>query len=127
MIIIWIVLIILCVVFYFLYANGYFVVQQKKALVYIGSNKGKSAKFTSCDGYIKRVVKFKGNRTYTFDFSCELSEGKMHVELVDDKNNKLLSLNDKHKQQCINVKESSKYYLIYKFESATGHYSLEWK
>lgn len=70
-------------VFIFLYSQGYMVSKSISAVVFIGSTKGNSAKFSSCSGYMKRVIKFKEDGTYTFVLDAELSKGDMSVELID--------------------------------------------
>ena len=71
------------VLIYLLYVGGYLVINSKSAVMYIGSRRGKRAQFSGCNGYIKRVVKFKENREYHFVLSTELSKGEVSVELWD--------------------------------------------
>ena len=47
---------------YLLYINGYMVVASKRALMFLSSKRGRKAMFSSCTGYIKRVIKFKNSK-----------------------------------------------------------------
>lgn len=58
--------IILVGIFVFLYNQGYMVINSKSAVSFIGSARGNSAKFTSCSGCIKRIVRFKADGTLPY-------------------------------------------------------------
>nr|MDE7297452.1 hypothetical protein [Lachnospiraceae bacterium] len=66
-----------CAAFYLLYINGWMIINAKRAVMYIGSRRGNQATFSSCTGYIKRVVRFRESRTYHFTFEPELSAGEV--------------------------------------------------
>lgn len=111
-------------VFIFLYSQGYMVSKSISAVVFIGSTKGNSAKFSSCSGYMKRVIKFKEDGTYTFVLDAELSKGDMSVELIDSTKQKIMQLNCFNRSASITVEKKKKYYLVINFRSATGRYAL---
>lgn len=111
-------------VFIFLYNQGYMVSKAISAVVFISSAKGSSAKFTSCSGYLKRVVKFKADSTYTFILDAELSKGDLSVELLDSTKQKIMQLNCSNRSDSITVEKTKKYYLVINFKSATGRYTL---
>lgn len=121
-----IIIICVCVFFYLLYINGCMIVNAKSAIVYIGS--GNKAEFISCTGYTKRVIRFKKNKIYHFSFFPELSNGEVIVELLDFKKRQIMCLDNhiKSADLCINARK--RYYLIFRFKSATGKYILncEW-
>lgn len=116
--------IILVGIFIFLYNQGYMVFKSTSAVTFIGSMKGNSARFTSCSGYMKRIIKFKTDGTYTFLLDAELSKGDMSVELLDSAKQKIMLLNCANQSASITVKKKKKYYLVINFKSATGRYSL---
>lgn len=111
-------------VFIFLYNQGYMVAKSISAVTFIGSAKGNGATFTSCNGYMKRVVKFKTDGTYTFVLDAELSKGDITVELLDSAKQKIMQLNCSNQSETITVVKKMKYYLVINFKSATGRYTL---
>lgn len=116
--------IILTGIFYFLYNMGYMVINSKSAVSYVGSMKGTGATFTSCSGYIKRIVRFKEDKTYTFVLNAELTKGDMSVELLDSAKQKIMCLTQSDPYAVIDVVKNKRYYLVVNFKSATGRYSL---
>lgn len=122
-------IIILCLIgilSYFLYINGYMVVASKCAFMFLGSKRGKKAMFSSCTGYIKRVVKFKESKIYHVDFNVELEKGEVTLELLDKKKQLIVSLNGNESSK-IEVESGERYYMILRFKSATGSYEVSWE
>ena len=111
-------------IFMFLYSQGYMVFKSISAVTFVGSTKGNSASFSSCSGYMKRVIKFKEDGTYTFVLDAELSKGDMSIELIDSTKLKIMQLNCSNRSASITVEKMKKYYLIINFRSATGRYAL---
>lgn len=121
-------IIILCLIgilSYFLYINGYMVVSSKRSFMFLGSKRGKKAMFSSCTGYIKRVVKFKESKLYHVDFRLELEKGEVMLELLDARKQVILSLNGSEGAK-IEVESGERYYMILRFKSATGSYEVSW-
>lgn len=110
--------------FVFLYNQGYMIVKSTSAASFIGSAKGNSARFSSCSGYIKRIVRFKDDGTYTFILDADLSKGDMSVELLDSAKQKIMQLNCANHSASIAVEKRKKYYLVINFKSASGRYAL---
>ena len=111
-------------VFIFLYNQGYLISKSIRAVTFVGSAKGNRAKFSSCSGYIKRVIKFKEDGRYTFVLDAELSKGDMSVELMDSSKQKIMQLNPINRRASVPVEKQKKYYLVIHFKSATGRYAL---
>lgn len=116
--------ILLSSVFVFLYSRGYMVVKSYSALTFVGSSKGTGATFTSCNGYLKRIIRFKESGTYHFFLDAELSKGDMSVEFLDSGNQNIVKLDLLNNSASITVESKKKYYLVVNFKSATGRYSL---
>ena len=116
--------IVLTSVFIFLYNMGYMVINSKSAVSYVGSTKGTGATFTSCNGYIKRIIRFQEDKTCTFLLHAELTKGDMSVELLDSAKHKIMCLTRSAPSAVIDVVKNKKYYLVINFKSATGRYSL---
>lgn len=111
---------------YFLYINGYMVVASKRALMFFGSKRGKKAVFSSCTGYIKRVVRFKESKLYHVDFRLELEKGEVMLELLDAKKQLVLALSGSAISE-IEVESGQKYYMVIRFKSASGSYEISWE
>lgn len=111
---------------YLLYINGYMVISSKRAFMFLGSERGKKAMFSSCTGYVKRVVKFKESKVYNIDFKLELEKGEVALELLDEKKQIILSLNVNDTSE-IEVESRKRYYMILRFKSATGNYEVTWE
>lgn len=114
------------ILFYYLYINGFLVIQSKRAIVYVGSLRGNRAKFVSCTGYTKRIIRFEESKTYRMVLNSELSKGKLSVTILDSEKNPLFSLDKDIQNGVIYAEKGKKYYLIMRFKSATGNYILEW-
>ena len=116
----------LLAVYYLLYINGYMIINAKKATLFLGKDRGKYARFASCSGYMKRVIRFKESREYEFSFETELEKGEVSVELWKGNKDKILSLTDRG-TQTVSVESKERYYLVLRFVSATGNYHVDWK
>ncbi|MBE6951259.1 MAG: hypothetical protein E7451_07985 [Ruminococcaceae bacterium] len=114
----------LAAIFLFLYDRGYMVINAKSAASFIGSPKGTGASFTSCNGYTKRIVRFQADGTYTFILNADLSKGSISVELQNAEKQRVMLLNCTNTSASVTIEKKEKYYLITKFKSATGRYSL---
>ena len=111
-------------VFIFLYNQGYMISKSIRAVTFVGSAKGNRAKFSSCSGHIKRVIKFREDGKYTFVLDAELSKGDMSVELMDSSRQTIMLLDRLNRSASVPVKKQKKYCLVIRFNSATGRYAL---
>lgn len=118
------------IVFYILYINGYMIINAKRAVMFMGSMRGKNnsckAIFSSCDGYIKRVIRFRKSQIYNAIFDCEMTDGTMTVELLDSTRQSILTLDDTRKSGQVFLNKNERYYLVFQFHSASGQYRLKW-
>ncbi len=117
------------ILFYVLYIYGYMVISAKRAMKFIGSIRGYDsckATFTSCDGYMKRVMRFEENKTYCFKLRTELTKGEVSVEILDSNKQKILELNSVHQSERIDVYKGERYYMVFRFQMASGKYELKW-
>lgn len=113
-----------------LYINGYGVISNKRAVMYVGSIRGKTsckAMFTSCSGTIKRVMKFKESKIFRFHLISNLSKGSLTVEILDAGKRPLCTLSEKNPIADIKINAKGRYYLVFTFQSATGDYILNWE
>lgn len=121
-----ILLLIIGMVFYLLYINGVLTIQSKRALLYIGSLKGDKARFSSCTGHTKRVVKFKDSKIYKIVFEPDLTGGSVSIEILDRTKRLILCLDNNNRNGSIHTAKGQRYYLVVNFRSATGSYKLNW-
>ena len=82
--------------------------------------------FSSCTGYIKRVIKFKESKVYPVDFKLELEKGEVSLEILDAKKQSVLTLNDSQISE-IEVVGGQRYYMVLRFRSASGSYEVTWE
>ena len=111
---------------YLLYSNGFLVMSSKRALMYVGTRRGKSAKFSSCSGYTKRVIKVQETKPYRFTFDCNLTAGTVRIEIVDASKNTILTLDESHPAATVDLEKGKRYHLICRFNGASGDYVLDW-
>lgn len=121
-----ILLFIIGILFYLLYINGFLVIQSKRAIVYVGSLRGNRAKFVSCSGCTKRIIRFEESKVYRIVLNTELSAGMLSVEILDSEKKPLFSSNKDIQNGVIYAEKGKRYYLVVRFKSATGNYTLKW-
>ena len=127
-----IIIIFIClgILFYILYMQGLMVINSKRAVMFMGSIRGRSkckAKFTMCSGSMKRVIRFKENRTYSFSLNSKLTNGEMAVKILNSSKQPVITLNSNHSKAQLDADKKQRYYLVFMFESATGSYELSWE
>ena len=85
-----------------------------------------NAVFTRCNGYMRRVVRLQGGKTYRFDMGGKISHGQLNTILWDPKcRTRLLELQS-GEQKEIKIEETARYRLELRFESASGNFTLSW-
>ncbi len=112
---------------YILYMNGFIPITVKSSVMFIGGLSGKKARFTSCNGYMKRIVKLKAGRKYRFTLNSKLVNGSMTAELIGHNKQRVLLLNEFISQENLSVNKTGRYTLILRFNSASGEYLLDWE
>ena len=113
-------------VFYLLYSSGSLAMASKRAVMYVGSKRGKAAKFSSCSGYTKRIIKVQETKQYRFSLDCNLTAGTILVEVLDMSKKPILSLDETHRCAAVDMEKGKRYDLIVRFKSASGDYVLDW-
>jgi len=109
---------------YLLYISGCGAISTKRAVMFIGSRRG--ARFASCSGRIRRVLRFREAGVRTFVLDMELTGGDMHIELQDMDRQVILRLDGEKPSGQAEFKARARYYLAVYFESATGSYKIDW-
>ena len=85
-----------------------------------------NAAFTRCSGYMRRVVRLQGGRTYHFDMGGKISHGQLTAVLWDPKcRTRLLELHPGEDGK-LRIEQTARYRLELRFESASGNFTLTW-
>ena len=124
------IVLLLPVIYYVLYINGYMVVGSKSARVFVGKNRGTNAywsQFADCNGTLKRVARFRNSKEYKFHLDAGLADGTISVELLDKEKNVIMKLTPENPDASFVVDKKQRYYMVYKFEHATGSYEMTWE
>lgn len=116
--------IIVGIVVCFLYRYGFMTIQMKRAVLYIGLPNG--ARFSSCTGFAKRVLRLKSGKTYRITFEPALTDGDISAEIYDASKQTAVRLNSEISEGCIHAEKGKRYYLVIRFQSATGSYTFRY-
>lgn len=108
---------------YILYSNGFMFFESKTALTFRGIQKKGcfGAKFKSCNGVTKKVIKLKEERQFTY--TSDISKGNIYVTVTARGKSGEYSFDDVTSHHII---PSGKYTITTRFDSATGSYRLNW-
>ena len=107
-----------------LYRYGFMAIQIKRAVLYIGIPNG--ARFSSCTGFVKRILRLKSGKTYRITFEPDLTDGDISAEIYDVSKQTAVRLNSEVREGCIHAEKGKRYYLMIRFRSATGSYVLRY-
>ena len=118
------------VLLYVLYDRGYLPVKSMSAIHFIGNmgtgtNKA-SAAFGSATGQIRRVLRFKESKPYEFTFKGKISKGTVEACVLESNKIPELVLNDECPSGTIHAVKGQRYYLVIRFQNASGEYTLTW-
>lgn len=118
---------------YILYRSGFAVMNRKYALLYteyprMGKRRSCiEARFLSCSGVTKRVIRLPRSRRYQFVFSSNTTKGSVCVEIYGTQNALMATLNNEQPCLIISTEEKTGYRVVTKFKDADGEYRLIWK
>ncbi len=117
---------------YVLYQNGFLVINAKSAQLYMESPRlGKKknclqAKFSACNGVIKRVIRLPQGEKYRFAFSTNLTRGRVCIEIYGSKKEGIVTLSPEQPSALVSMGTRATYSVAVKFTKATGEYKLVW-
>ncbi len=115
---------------YILYINGFGFFSYKSALMFIQYYSRRkqqiTSRFKSCNGYTKKVIKFKESKYYTFDLNSNIEMGHFTTCLMN-KDEEILSLDQYSTPKDIFIDKNIKYTICFKFKGATGKFTLKWE
>mgnify|MGYP006976895409 CR=1 FL=1 len=124
----WPVVVVLGVVIYLLYRQGFMVTKRLAAIlfVYRPGRKKERVRLDTCTGWVRHAGRFQKGRTYDLTLQCQLSKGSANVLLLNKKEQALLKLDGQSPCGRVKLEEDSRYYLRWEFQSATGQCELHW-
>ena len=117
---------------YFLYLNGFLVINAKTALLYIGSPRFgmrrnfTKAKFSSCSGDVKRVICLRKAGRYSFTFLSSTTKGTVFVEIQGRERNVNATLDRNNPRAVIETDQMKRYRVATRFVLADGECMLFW-
>ena len=117
---------------YFLYLNGFLVINAKTALLYIGSPRVgmrrnfTKAKFSSCSGVVKRVICLRKAGRYSFTFLSSTTKGTVFVEIQGRERNVIATLDRNNPRAVIETDQMKRYRVATRFVLADGECMLFW-
>lgn len=126
-----IILVGLGVLFYILYDRGYMPVKSMSVIHFVGNmgagtNKA-SAAFGSATGQIRRVLRFKESKPYEFTFKGKISKGTVQAYVLESNKIPELVLDSECPSGIVHAVKGQRYYLVIRFQNASGEYTLSWK
>ena len=120
----------LILVFYLLYINGLLVFSAKTAVVFAGyvrRNGNAQLRFASCNGQIKRVIRFRDPGIYHFIYRSAVSDGTITVKVLDAEKREIISCTGMNYETKLEAERKKRYYLVFLFRNATGNCSVMWR
>jgi len=118
----------MCVV---LYKQGYFIWGSKRAVMFSGSmlvfgNKT-SARMNRGTVILKKVMKYKYNGKCMLKLDCELRNGSIIVEVIDENKDKMVHLDVNNLSGSFPVRKNKNYYLVIQTFKMDGRYTVSWE
>ena len=112
----------------FLYFNGFIETTCKAALVFFHERTADSEKFhiNRCTGTLKRIMKFKEEGTYEFTLDYSLASGSAEAVILDRQKVEIARLDGDCSHTAFFVNKGERYYLKWRFSSASGECELKW-
>ena len=116
-----------CVV---LYKQGYFIWGSKRAVMFAGSmlvlGDKTSARMSRGTVLLKKVMKFRYNGKCTLKLDCELRNGDILVEVIDENKDKMVHLDVHNLSGSFPVRKDKNYYLVIQTFKMDGRYTVSW-
>jgi len=95
--------------------------------VFLPGKAGDKVKLDACTGWVRHMGRFYENRIYAFALDVHLTKGQAEVLLLDQNKQLLLKLDWQNPTRSIHLDgQTSRYYLQWKFQHASGKCELRW-
>lgn len=109
--------------FYIIYSVGWIPVRFVRARMYLAHGQG--ASFTACTGSIRRVLRFRESRSYSFHLDGRVQQGSVTVRILSS-GQPLLTLDAGSPDGVLTAQKGKRYTLQITFRNASGDYHLDW-
>ena len=86
-----------------------------------------SAAFGSATGQIRRVLRFKESKPYEFTFKGKITKGTVQAYVLESNKIPDLVLDNDCPSGIVHAEKGQRYYLVIRFQNASGEYTLSWK
>lgn len=112
---------------FLLFELGWLPVSIKRSSTFVGSmGRRCEASFTSTTGKLFRVLRFRESRSYSFCLTARVQQGEMAVQILDRQRIPVLTLTPASPNGVFAARAGEKYYLVIRFQNASGSYQLDW-
>ena len=111
----------------YLFESGILVKSSKTAVMFIGTDRAKKARYKSCTGQVTRILKVKETKLYEFSLYLEQEKGTVEVVLCDWTDHPLMILDIKNTHEVIMLDSAARYKLVFWYRNASGCYELDWE
>ena len=112
----------LCI--YFMYSFGYIPSVRKRAAMFFG--RPYRARFVSCTGRIRRVLRYPEDRELHLVLESNLSQGELYLEVTDPEGRLVLRMDGGTPAARLMLEGRKRYRMTVYFCSASGNYELNW-
>ena len=86
-----------------------------------------SVTMKKCNGYLKKTFYINSNEQCVLNFNSEMTSGNVKIEVLDSNKNTVFVLSNDKKEETLKSDKNAKYYLIFKFDDASGKFTFAWK
>ena len=118
-----------CLLLLFLYWRGMVPISVKYARMYLGTGSWGSqcvgASFTDCHGSVRRILRLRESRSYSFQLTGHISCGTVAVQIYEGKTC-VLTLTADQPSGILSGKGGQGYTVVVRFQNASGDYQLAW-
>lgn len=104
-------------------------IKRMTALMFVGIRYKNPFTITmkKCNGYLRKTFYVDANEQCTLNFTSEMTSGSVKVEVLDANKNNVFILSDHNKEEMLKSNIKTKYYIIFKFDNASGKFTFGWK
>ena len=76
---------------------------------------------------LKKIMKFSYNGKVTLNLDCEVRNGGIIVEIIDENKDKMVHLDINNLFGSFSVKKNKTYYLVIQTFKMDGRYTVSWE
>ena len=107
---------------YVLYQFGLITLDVKRSTVYIASQLSSRARYRSCTGTVRRILRFREAKSVSFTLNASLEKGTVTVDISGGDQHLLLDA--ENPSATLSVQPGVRYTQIIRFNDATGEHTI---